>query len=154
MNIADPSAALNAHEGPRAALKAVGLRVTSPRVAALEALSGHGHFSVERLLDDVRKTLPTVSFQTLYGVLEALKSAGLVRKIEVGGHPALFELDHGDNHHHTVCRRCGAVEDTPCATQAPPCIHPPAGFAAEVTEVTFYGLCAECSQVSESTIAP
>lgn len=41
--------------------------------------------------------------------------AGLARRIEPAGSPALFEARVGDNHHHIVCRGCGAIADVDCA---------------------------------------
>ncbi len=133
----------------RDTLKAAGLRITQPRIAALEVLHRGGHLSVERLLTEVQRSVQNTSFQTMYGVLEALCTAGLARKIELGrGLPALFEANHNDNHHHTVCQVCGYVEDTPCDTQLSPCVHLPANsdFAIDTAEVTFYGVCGSCQR--------
>jgi Fur family transcriptional regulator, stress-responsive regulator len=80
-------------------------------------------------------------------VLKALVSAGLARRIEPAGAPALFELRVGDNHHHLVCRSCGAVADVDCAVGAAPCLTPSdaAGFVVDEAEVVFWGLCRDCS---------
>jgi Fur family ferric uptake transcriptional regulator len=79
-------------------------------------------------------------------VLKALVSAGLARRIEPAGAPALFELRIGDNHHHLVCRSCGAVADVDCAVGAAPCLVPSdaAGFVVDEAEVVFWGLCRDC----------
>jgi Fur family ferric uptake transcriptional regulator len=87
-----------------------------------------------------------VSPQAVYGVLEALIAAGLARRIEPAGAPALFELRVGDNHHHLVCRSCGAVADVDCTVGAAPCLTPSdtAGFVVDEAEVVFWGLCPRC----------
>ena len=57
-----------------------------------------------------------------------------------------FEIRVDDNHHHLVCRRCGAVADVPCAVGGIPCAVPDdtRGYAIDEAEVTYWGLCASC----------
>jgi Fur family ferric uptake transcriptional regulator len=82
----------------------------------------------------------------VYNVLRSFAEVGLVRRIEPAGSPGLFELRVGDNHHHVVCRRCGAVADIDCAVGAAPCLEPSQtqGFLVDEAEVTFWGLCPRC----------
>ncbi|GIG38579.1 Fur family transcriptional regulator [Cellulomonas phragmiteti] len=127
-------------------LRRHGLRVTGPRLAVLEALESHAHLGADEVLRRVRTTLPSVSVQAVYDVLHALADAGLLRRIEPAGHPARYERRTGDNHHHVVCRGCGAVDDVDCAVGHAPCLVPSStsGFAVEAAEVTFWGLCPAC----------
>ena len=127
-------------------LRAVGLRVTRPRLAVLDVLADHPHVDADTLVTGARAQHPTLSPQTVYGVLDALVSGGLARRIEPAGAPALFELRVGDNHHHLVCRSCGAVADVDCAVGAAPCLSPSdaAGFVIDEAEVVFWGLCSNC----------
>lgn len=127
-------------------LRVHGLRVTAPRLAVLDVLEGHAHLDADEVLQQVRATLPTVSVQTVYDVLHALAGAGLLRRIEPAGHPARYERRTGDNHHHVVCRGCGAVDDVDCAVGHAPCLTPSstAGFTVETAEVTYWGLCPTC----------
>jgi Fur family transcriptional regulator, stress-responsive regulator len=127
-------------------LRAVGLRVTRPRLAVLDVLADHPHADADTIVTGARAQHPTLSPQTVYGVLDALVSGGLARRIEPAGAPALFELRVGDNHHHLVCRSCGAVADVDCAVGAAPCLSPadPAGFVVDEAEVVFWGLCSNC----------
>ncbi len=125
-----------------------GLRVTAPRLAVLDALEGHAHLDADEVLGRVRTTLPGVSVQAVYDVLHALTGAGILRRIEPAGHPARYERRVGDNHHHVVCRGCGAVDDVDCVVGHAPCLVPSStsGFAVEAAEVTFWGLCPACRQ--------
>lgn len=127
-------------------LREHGLRVTAPRLAVLGVLEGAAHLDADEVLQQVRATLPTVSVQAVYDVLHALADAGLLRRIEPAGHPARYERRTGDNHHHVVCRGCGAVDDVDCVVGHAPCLTPSssAGFAVETAEVTFWGLCPAC----------
>jgi Fur family ferric uptake transcriptional regulator len=127
-------------------LRRAGLRVTGPRLSVLSVLAERPHADADAIVTAARTQHPTLSPQTVYGVVDALVSAGLARRIEPAGAPALFELRVGDNHHHLVCRSCGAVADVDCAVGAAPCLSPPdaAGFVVDEAEVVFWGLCSTC----------
>ena len=129
-----------------------GLRVTRPRLAVLDVLTGGGHLEVEEITRQVRERLASVSTQAVYDVLGALSRAGLARRIEPAGSPARFEARVGDNHHHIVCRSCGAIEDIDCVVGERPCLDPGAGhgFAVDEAEVTFWGLCPSCQLARRS----
>lgn len=127
-------------------LREAGLRVTAPRLAVLQALHGHGHLDADQVLIAVREQLPQVSVQAVYDVLHALTGAGLLRRIEPAGHPSRYERRVGDNHHHVVCRACGAIDDVDCSVGHAPCLVPSStsGFSIETAEVTYWGLCPAC----------
>jgi Fur family ferric uptake transcriptional regulator len=112
----------------------------------LDVLTQGGHLEVDEIARQVRVRLDSVSTQAVYDVLGALSRAGLARRIEPAGSPALFEARVGDNHHHIVCRSCGAIEDVDCAVGDRPCIDPGTqhGFEVDEAEVTFWGLCPDC----------
>lgn len=123
-----------------------GLRVTRPRLAVLDAVGRLAHADADRVLTDVRSTLPAVSVQAVYDVLRALTDVGLVRRFEPAGHPARYERRVADNHHHVVCRACGAMSDVDCVIGAAPCLEPSSGtgYTVETAEVIFWGLCPSC----------
>lgn len=112
----------------------------------LDVLAGGGHLEVDEITRQVRHRLDSVSTQAVYDVLGALSRAGLARRIEPAGSPARYEARAGDNHHHVVCRGCGAVADVDCAVGEAPCLDPRAthGFEIDEAEVTFWGLCPGC----------
>jgi Fe2+ or Zn2+ uptake regulation protein len=127
-------------------LRAVGLRVTRPRLSVLDVLARHPHSDADTIVTAAKAAHPSLSPQAVYGVLRALVEHGLARRIEPAGASALFELRVGDNHHHLVCRSCGAVADVDCAVGAAPCLVPSAaaGFVVDEAEVVFWGLCRDC----------
>ena len=100
-------------------LRGAELRVTRPRVAVLSAVHDHPHADTDSIIRVVREDLGEVSHQAVYDVLRALTSAGLVRRIQPSGSAARYEARVGDNHHHVVCRSCGAIADVDCAVGAP-----------------------------------
>lgn len=131
---------------PRTQLRAAGMRVTDQRVSVLEALRAHPHAPAETVAAVSRSQLGRISTQAVYDVLNACVAAGLVRRIEPAGSPAVFETRTADNHHHLVCRSCGTIVDVDCATGAAPCLTPnePAGFVVDEAEVTYWGQCSDC----------
>ncbi|MEU4674812.1 Fur family transcriptional regulator [Amycolatopsis sp. NPDC023774] len=134
-----------------AQLRSVSLRVTRPRLAVLAALRDHPHVDTETVITLVRADLPTVSHQAVYDVLRALTDAGLVRRIQPAGANARYESRVGDNHHHVVCRSCGAIADVDCAVGSAPCLtaSDDHGYVIDEAEVVFWGTCPDCS--AEST---
>jgi Fe2+ or Zn2+ uptake regulation protein len=130
-----------------AALRRAGVRVTAARLGVLGTLADlPPHADTATIIAAARTRLGTVSTQAVYDVLDVLTAAGLVRRIEPAGHPALYELRAGDNHHHVVCRACGAISDVDCVTGSAPCLDPSSadGFVIDEAEITFWGLCPEC----------
>ncbi|AKE88361.1 MULTISPECIES: Fur family transcriptional regulator [Rhodococcus] len=136
------------HLDPPAQLRSVGLRVTAPRVAVLGAVAAHPHSDADEIAAAVRSELGSVSTQAVYDVLKACVGAGLLRRIEPAGSPARYETRIGDNHHHLVCRSCGAVTDIECVVGAAPCLEPSDdhGYVVDEAEVTFWGLCSDCRE--------
>ena len=127
-------------------LRSVGLRVTAPRVAVLRELERHAHADVDTLVSAVRERHHAVSTQAIYDVLRVLTANGLTRRIEPSGSPARFENRVGDNHHHVVCRACGAIGDVDCVVGDAPCLEPSDthGFTVDEAEVVFWGMCPTC----------
>jgi Fe2+ or Zn2+ uptake regulation protein len=128
-------------------LRAASLRVTRPRLAVLAALRDHAHVDTDTVISLVRTEHPTVSHQAVYDVLRALTVAGLVRRIEPAGATARYEARVGDNHHHVVCRSCGAIADVECAAGHAPCLtaSDDHDYAIDEAEVVYWGVCPDCA---------
>jgi Fur family ferric uptake transcriptional regulator len=135
-----------------ALLRGARLRVTRPRVAVLAAVHEHPHADTLTLIEQVRAELGTVSPQAVYDVLSALTAAGLVRRIEPPGSVARYESRTGDNHHHIVCRSCGAIADVDCAVGAAPCMtaDDDHGYVIDEVEVVYRGICPSCANAPSS----
>lgn len=78
-------------------LRSRGPRATRPRLAVLEVLRTGGHLGVDEITRRAGERLGSVSTQAVYEVLGALARAGLARRIEPAGSPALFKARVGDN---------------------------------------------------------
>ena len=133
-------------------LRGASLRVTRPRVAVLGAVHDHPHADTHSIIGLVRDDLGDVSQQAVYDVLAALTSAGLVRRIHPPGSVARYESRVGDNHHHAVCRSCGAISDVDCAVGSAPCLTAAddRGYELDEAEVIYWGLCPACSTAGSS----
>lgn len=133
-------------------LREAQLRVTRPRVAVLTAVHQHPHADTDSVLSAVRTELADVSHQAVYDVLKALTAKGLLRKIQPAGSVARYEARVKDNHHHVVCRSCGAIADVDCAAGETPCLtaSDDNGFAIDEAEVVYWGLCPACSTATTS----
>ncbi len=132
-------------------LRGASLRVTAPRLAVLRAVHDHPHASADSIRGAVHADLGVaVSLQAVYDVLHALTAAGLVRCIEPRGSAARYEARTGDNHHHAVCRSCGAIADVDCVVGAAPCLtaSDDYGFAIDEAEVIYWGQCPGCTEAA------
>jgi Fur family ferric uptake transcriptional regulator len=129
-------------------LRGASLRVTGARVAVLRAVHDHPHAGADSICGVVREDFGVaVSLQAVYDVLRALSDAGLVRRIQPTGSAARYEARVGDNHHHAVCRSCGAVSDVDCAVGYTPCLTPAndSGYEIDEAEVIYWGQCPQCA---------
>ncbi|MGH8940131.1 MAG: Fur family transcriptional regulator [Actinomycetes bacterium] len=126
-------------------LRRAALRVTRPRVAVLAALHDHPHADTDSISGVVREDLGEVSHQAVYDVLRALTVAGLVRCFQPKGSVARYEARVEDNHHHIVCRSCGAIADVDCAVGSAPCLSADdSRYEIDAAEVIFWGRCPVC----------
>jgi Fe2+ or Zn2+ uptake regulation protein len=137
---------ITAPADPATALRAAGYRVTPQRMVIHRTLVELGrHVGAEELLEAVGRRLPNVSLPTVYSALDALEDAGLVRRVSAGQGRALYDARPVD-HHHLVCRRCGAVEDLDVRVSLSPALASARehGFAPDGAEVVIRGRCAKC----------
>ena len=134
-------------------LREAALRVTRPRVAVLGAVHDHPHADTETIIGEVRTQVGEVSHQAVYDVLKVLTGAGLVRRIQPSGSLSRYEARVGDNHHHVVCRSCGAIADVECAVGSAPCLEASStnGFEIDEAEVVYWGRCPECQAAARAS---
>lgn len=134
-------------ENFEAMLRAAALRVTRPRLAVLAAVHAHPHADTDSVISVVRGESGEVSHQAVYDVLRTLTEAGLLRRFHPEGSVARYEARVDDNHHHLVCRSCGAITDVDCAVGESPCLTASdhAGYTIDEAEVIYWGRCPTCS---------
>lgn len=128
-------------------LRAANLRVTAQRMAMLLAINeSPGHLDADTLRQGAQRVTGGLSLQATYNVLRALTDAGLIRCTQIAGHPARYEIERHDNHHHFVCRDCGSIRDVECAVGTRPCLVAklPQEYSIDEAAVTFWGTCPNC----------
>lgn len=131
---------------PAQILREHGLQVTAQRLAVLEAVSARPHCRAEDVAEDVRAAIGVISRQAVYDALGLLADKGIIRRIQPAGSPARYEDRVGDNHHHLICRACGATVDVDCAVGAAPCLTAAhdSGYEIDEAEVIYWGTCPDC----------
>jgi Fur family ferric uptake transcriptional regulator len=137
-------------------LRQHGLQVTAQRLATMRAVSARPHATADELAEDIREAIGSISRQAVYDTLAVLVDKGLVRRIQTPGSPARYEDRVGDNHHHLICRGCGATSDIDCAVGAAPCLtaNDAHGFEIDEAEVIYWGRCPACRAAATAAVAP
>ncbi len=133
-------------DGIEQLLRQHGVHVTAQRLAIMRALSEHPHATADDLADDVRGVIGTISRQAVYDSLGVLVDKQLIRRIQPAGSSARYEDRVGDNHHHLICRECGAMVDIDCAVGYTPCLtaDDDHGYVIDEAEVIYWGVCPAC----------
>ncbi len=132
---------------PASVLRKHGVQVTAQRIAVLRAVTRRPHGTADDVAEIVRVEIGAISRQAVYDALAMLAEKGLIRRIQPSGSPARFEDRVGDNHHHLICRTCGATVDIDCAVGSRPCLTAAddAGYEIDEAEVIYWGRCPKCT---------
>jgi Fur family ferric uptake transcriptional regulator len=130
-------------------LRSRGFRMTSQRLAILQALHEVGHLSPTQVYESVRQTGMTEA--TVYRTLEFLSKTGVVLVADRGNGHLAYELA-GMTHHHLVCRSCGAqVEvETEVLQNLIGQLEQRTGYRLDAGHLTFFGACPICQEASSS----
>ncbi|MFO0775559.1 MAG: transcriptional repressor [Nitrospiraceae bacterium] len=148
---------LSASDEIRSRFRQAKLRLTPQREAIYVALVGTDtHPSADELLAMVRKTTPSISANTVYYTLAALRRAGLVAEVNYGHERARFDGNIGP-HHHAVCQGCRHIvdiEDRGLDRLAPALVRDvvPEDFEVVAHRVDIFGLCATCRRQAQPRI--
>ena len=134
-------------------LRAVGLKVTLPRVKILQILenSKTKHLSAEDVYKALIEAEEDVGLATVYRVLTQFESAGLVSRHHFEGGHSVFELMSDDHHNHIVCDSCGKVEEffDDIIEQQQEKIAQKFGYKITDHSMYLYGICAACQAESK-----
>ena len=88
-----------------------GFKLTPQRLIIYEELiSTDEHPSTDMLYKRVRKTFPTISFDTVNRTLLTFHEIGIANLIEGTGNPKRFD-GNLDKHHHFQCMKCKKIID-------------------------------------------
>ena len=129
-------------------LRARGFRMTPQRMAILHILhNADEHLSPTEVYEHASREVPGLTEPTVYRTLEFLADNGLVCSTNTGSGRLVYEIARED-HHHLVCRKCGAelqIEHTQLE-QLYAELETSSGFRFIDSHVTFFGLCPGCQE--------
>ncbi len=133
-----------------AKLRTSGLKITHQRLAVVRELAEDvSHPTAQELFDRLKKSLPTMSFATVYNTLDVLATAGLARRLTLHPGPMRFDPTVVE-HDHFVCNRCGVVRDVNCGERnatgggGVPTTLEGDEMTVQTVERIFRGFCANC----------
>jgi Fur family peroxide stress response transcriptional regulator len=103
------------------------------------------HLTAGEIFEAARRSLPTISFATVYNSLKYLTGAGLVREINFGKGSSRYDRETS-RHDHAVCSRCGRLTDFDLAetSQLMRAAARRSRFKPESIHLTLVGLCPDC----------
>ncbi len=126
--------------------KDIGLKLTPQRLAVLKYLEGNkSHPSAEEIYRAVKKRYPTMSFATVYNILETLKGKGLIQELNIDPQKKRFDPDTSP-HHHLICTGCGKVVDISPEHVTDIAVKEIEGFEVRKIHLEIYGLCEDCRE--------
>lgn len=127
-------------------LRQHGVQVTAQRLAVMRAVADRPHVTADYVAEAAAEDIGAISRQAVYDTLAVLVDKGLLRRIQPIGSAALYEDRVGDNHHHLICRVCGAVVDVDCAVGSAPCLtaSDDNGYQIDEADVVYRGRCPQC----------
>ncbi|MFT5849350.1 MAG: Fe2+ or Zn2+ uptake regulation protein [Patiriisocius sp.] len=122
------------------ALKKKGYRITLARMALLESLENSTTpHTIQELADRTSSNEASV-----YRNIELFSKEHLIETINLADSLPRYALSHG-HHHHIACTNCDFIAHTPCDTAEPATPSHPAFTKITNHEVTYYGICQNCS---------
>lgn len=132
-------------------LRGRGWRLTAQRRVVAEVLDGDGaphmHLTADEVHSRAAGQLPEISRATVYNTLGEMVALGEVVEVATDGRARRYDPNARQPHQHLVCSRCGAIRDV--HPGGDPLADLPAterfGFTVSGVEVTYRGLCPDCS---------
>jgi Fur family peroxide stress response transcriptional regulator len=132
----------------RGRFAAHGLKFTGQRYAVYRALAvSREHPSADALLAAVRRQHPSLSINTVYKTIEALRAIGIASEVAPRRDRARFDADPTP-HHHLVCLGCHRIEDLydSALDRLALAQSMRAGYRITGHRVEFQGYCTDCQK--------
>ncbi|MFC1412058.1 Fur family transcriptional regulator [Streptacidiphilus sp. N1-12] len=125
-----------------------GWRLTAQRRVVAQVLDGdHVHFTADEIHALAVELLPEISRATVYNTLGELVTLGEVLEVSSDGRAKRYDPNAHHAHQHLICSSCGAIRDV--HPSGDPIAALPAaerfGFTIAAVEVTYRGLCPDCT---------
>lgn len=126
-----------------------GYRLTPQRIMILSAIeNSENHISAEEIYAQIVAKYPNVNISTVYRTLELLKKLNLVTKTDLGEGRVRYHTAEKGQHHHLVCRECGAIVDLDESLLTPlkSALLREYKFNADLKHLAILGRCVKCSR--------
>ena len=121
-------------------------RHSKKRDAILSVIQGtKSHPTADWIYEQIRGVYPDISLGTVYRNLSLFKDDGLVRVVTVVNGTERFDANVLP-HPHFACRQCGAVIDITVDFSMAASQLENKGFKVENCDITYHGLCPDCSK--------
>ena len=129
-----------------------GIRPSVQRIAVLSSvLNGSKHPSAEDIYESLSPLFKSLSRTTVYNSLDVLTRNGLLRELEIESGCSRYDMAMQPDHSHFICRKCSRIIDLPMPSDV---LEVPERvgslFSIDTIDVTFRGLCPECSKQSDN----
>jgi len=124
-------------------------RETKQRAAILDVLRhSDSHPTADRIYEEVRQVIPSISKGTIYRNLKILQEKGEITELNLGGTASRYE-GRREYHYHFRCERCGQVFDVdePVNREVNYRVAQKTGFKVSYHQLEFRGLCHQCQRV-------
>ncbi|MFA6292814.1 MAG: Fur family transcriptional regulator [Victivallales bacterium] len=123
-----------------------GLKATQQRFEIYsELLKSTAHPDTETVYVEIRKRMPSISFDTVYRTVRVLEEKGVILRIDPGFERARYDANMS-MHHHFICRKCGMIKDF--SSEDFDRISPPDAIdeigKADCVHVEIRGVCNKC----------
>ena len=119
---------------------------TTQQKRAIEAIFNDSFrpLTVQELHALAEDSCPGLGVATVYRAVNRLVESQWLKEVHLPNHPIRYERQDLAHHHHFHCQDCERVLDiaAPCEKLS---ARLPNGFEVHRHELTFYGVCAECS---------
>ena len=129
-------------------LRSRGFRVTAQRMAVLHVLRHSGRrLTPTEIFRRARQDLPGLTETTVYRTLDFLARNGLAWPTRMERGHLVYEIA-GRQHHHLICRECGAEIEVEHALMRGlyAKLEAASGYHLADEHLTLFGLCPECQK--------
>jgi Fur family ferric uptake transcriptional regulator len=140
-----------------AALDGAGYRITDPRRAVAELISGRsGHFTAADLVSDARGRRLGIGRATIFRALDLFAGLGVVERLDLPNGEHAYVPCEPIHHHHVICSRCGRTEevDDPGIDAATRSIAARTGYRIDAHRLELFGLCPACARATAALTSP
>jgi Fur family ferric uptake transcriptional regulator len=128
-------------------LRKSGHRVTKQRGIILDAVcDGGGHTALGEVFARAHRVDASLDRSTVYRALKVFVNVGLVVAADTGDGETYYEIKRPEQHHHLVCRQCGAeqeIDDSVLLTMFDR-VNRQHGFQVATDHLVLFGTCARC----------